>query len=434
VKVDPEARRHTRRRISLAEAIDVAGGGEHGRGLVDRLAGQRSPGAGMAEQGPLRLITVTEEAGKSLGEGRWVNLIHETLIRSKGVDAAGKPQPYWPTLWSYIEKNLTTRRSKALLFVWLGLGIGSIALSVISIGVIYNVINAIQQPVTPAWINNLFGIPFLACIVLLFISRRHLRTLRREPPSTFVFGHLSMSIYGFICLLIGSYTFFVAIFLGAALAGNILNAYMAILEHADPYSVHFRQSISEMGFGIDTIAYIISVPVVLMFGVRLLRYGLLQTPLIVRPQPTEVSPRTFAFTDLGLIAPPIVLLAAVLFGGTELVKIGCAYHIEGPLPEWVPTNWFNFLDYDCQRYYQTGYPRSELFYTLAFVAALVAEATLLFCSFALRVRMKNYAVRSSRSVKPCEGPGELRRGLGTKSVPGNSTGWGGRSTKRLEDG
>ena len=63
VKVDPEARRHTRRRIPLAEAVDVAGGGERGRALVDRLAGQRRRDGGTAE-GPLRLITVTEEAGK----------------------------------------------------------------------------------------------------------------------------------------------------------------------------------------------------------------------------------------------------------------------------------------------------------------------------------------------------------------------------------
>ena len=107
VQVDQEARRHTRRRIPLAEAIDVAGGGERGRSLVDRLAGQRRPEGGTAE-GPLRLITVTGEAGKdkvAKGEGRWVNLIHETLIRSKGVDAAGKPQPYWPTLWTYIEQH-----------------------------------------------------------------------------------------------------------------------------------------------------------------------------------------------------------------------------------------------------------------------------------------------------------------------------------------
>ena len=107
VQVDPEARRHTRRRIPLAEAIDVAGGGERGRGLVDRLAGQRRSGGGAAE-GPLRLIAVTEEAGKdkvAKGEGRWVNMIHEMLIRSKGLDAVGKPQPYWPTLWDYIEQN-----------------------------------------------------------------------------------------------------------------------------------------------------------------------------------------------------------------------------------------------------------------------------------------------------------------------------------------
>jgi hypothetical protein len=179
----------------------------------------------------------------------------------------------------------------------------------------------------------------------------------------------------------GGYISFLAIFLGAALTGNIINAYKGNLAHTDLFSAHFRQSISEMGLGLDTIAYIISVPVVLLFGVRLLRWGirrLLQTPLIVRPQPTEASPRTFAFSDPALIAGPIVLLAAVFLAGTELVKIGCAYHLHGPLPDWVPLNWFNFLDYDCQKYYRTGYPRDALFYTLTFVLALIAEATLLF--------------------------------------------------------
>jgi len=42
----------------------------------------------------LRLITVTEGS---------VNLIHETLIRTKGPDDEGKPLPYWPTLWHYID-------------------------------------------------------------------------------------------------------------------------------------------------------------------------------------------------------------------------------------------------------------------------------------------------------------------------------------------
>jgi formylglycine-generating enzyme required for sulfatase activity len=104
VQVDSEGRRHTRRRMPLDEAIAVAGGGETGRRLLNRLAGERARDGGHAE-GPLRLITISEEGARGVSEGgRWVNLIHETLIRSKGVDAA-KPQPYWRTLWTYIEKN-----------------------------------------------------------------------------------------------------------------------------------------------------------------------------------------------------------------------------------------------------------------------------------------------------------------------------------------
>jgi len=107
VKVDLEGHRHTRRRIPLAEAVTVAGGGERGRDLVTRLAGERARDGGKAK-GPLRLITVTEEAAGGAGareSRRWVKLIHETLIRSKGADAQGRPQPYWPTLWDYIEHH-----------------------------------------------------------------------------------------------------------------------------------------------------------------------------------------------------------------------------------------------------------------------------------------------------------------------------------------
>ena len=78
VQVDPEGRRHTRRRIPLDEAIGVAGGGASGRRLVYRLAGERArDGRGMA--GPLRLITVTEEAEGRIAaptHRRSVNLIH----------------------------------------------------------------------------------------------------------------------------------------------------------------------------------------------------------------------------------------------------------------------------------------------------------------------------------------------------------------------
>ena len=96
VKVDLEGGRHARQRIRRQDAIEIAGGGEAGFAMVNRLSGQRQPGGG-GQVGPLRLITVGDDGA--------VDLIHETLIRSKGVDAAGKPQPYWPTLWNYIEQQ-----------------------------------------------------------------------------------------------------------------------------------------------------------------------------------------------------------------------------------------------------------------------------------------------------------------------------------------
>jgi formylglycine-generating enzyme required for sulfatase activity len=105
VRVDPEGRHHSRQRIPLEEAIAVAGGGAQGHALVTRLCGER-PRDGDTAAGPLRLITVTEEPALADGSqptGRWVSLIHETLIRSKGLDDQGRPQPYWPMLWDYIE-------------------------------------------------------------------------------------------------------------------------------------------------------------------------------------------------------------------------------------------------------------------------------------------------------------------------------------------
>ena len=103
VNVDAEGVRHTRRRIPLAEAVTIAGGGERGRRLVDHLAGTRTRD-GRNHLGPLRLVTVTAE-GFGPEQRHWVSLIHETLIRSKGLDANGKPQPYWPTLWTYLERH-----------------------------------------------------------------------------------------------------------------------------------------------------------------------------------------------------------------------------------------------------------------------------------------------------------------------------------------
>jgi len=107
VKVDLEGQRHTRRRIPLTDAVTLAGDGEAGRNLVDHLAGKHCNEGGRTN-GPLRLITIAEEHSADSGtrpSRSWVDLIHETLIRSRDAGAAGGPQPYWPTLWDYIESH-----------------------------------------------------------------------------------------------------------------------------------------------------------------------------------------------------------------------------------------------------------------------------------------------------------------------------------------
>lgn len=101
-----EGGRHSRRRISRQAAATIAGAGDADRGeqIVGRLSGERSKdegtGSRRAGAGPLRLITVTTEAGQPQ-----VDLIHETLVRARGSGADGKPVPYWPTLYEYVEAN-----------------------------------------------------------------------------------------------------------------------------------------------------------------------------------------------------------------------------------------------------------------------------------------------------------------------------------------
>ncbi len=99
VRVDLDGSRHARRRLSFKAAVAAAGGGETGRDVVGRLAGTRDVEHPQAE-GPVRLITIQEG-----DEGRTVNLIHETLIRAKTIEASDELQPYWPTLWDYIERH-----------------------------------------------------------------------------------------------------------------------------------------------------------------------------------------------------------------------------------------------------------------------------------------------------------------------------------------
>ena len=99
--------RHTRRRLSLADARVKASGKksdvQHGQKIIDHLTGRIAPdGSNRKTNGNLRLLNT---AGKN-EKDQSVDLIHETLIRYRGKDeATGKPYGYWKTLFNYIEQN-----------------------------------------------------------------------------------------------------------------------------------------------------------------------------------------------------------------------------------------------------------------------------------------------------------------------------------------
>ncbi|HEC05059.1 MAG TPA: hypothetical protein ENI84_02535, partial [Thiothrix sp.] len=108
---------HTRRRLSLEEARKVAGGKkldtERGEKIINYLSAKTSPAgqAGQNKNSSLYLITTTDgaedtDASTPRTKQTFVDLIHETLIRSRGKDpVTGKRYGYWKTLYDYIEKN-----------------------------------------------------------------------------------------------------------------------------------------------------------------------------------------------------------------------------------------------------------------------------------------------------------------------------------------
>lgn len=96
--------RHARQRITRQEAVAVAGNGddELGEKVVRMLSGERVVDTFYSGHSRvLRLITLNVEQ-----EQQYVDLIHETLIRSRTKDKkTGNLVGYWPTLYEYIEKN-----------------------------------------------------------------------------------------------------------------------------------------------------------------------------------------------------------------------------------------------------------------------------------------------------------------------------------------
>ncbi len=118
-RINPQGS-HTRQRLPLQEARQIAGDEDEARGqkIIDYLAGIQPDGGNRKNSGSLRLITTigvakenstatTEVTGyqKPEYDEKQVDLIHETLIRAYPADKGGKLIGYWQTLYDYIDKN-----------------------------------------------------------------------------------------------------------------------------------------------------------------------------------------------------------------------------------------------------------------------------------------------------------------------------------------
>jgi formylglycine-generating enzyme required for sulfatase activity len=89
----------TKRPISLAMALQAAGGGPEAQRVLNRLSGLRADGGQGAQDPDPRLVVVSEgESGPSAEDVARVDLAHESLLRA---DAAG--EPYWKTLYDWVK-------------------------------------------------------------------------------------------------------------------------------------------------------------------------------------------------------------------------------------------------------------------------------------------------------------------------------------------
>ena len=97
-----EGGRHTRRRLSRADAVHEAGGGARGEKVLDVLSGKRVQQLGGGQvSGPLRLVVTDGD-----DDSGYVELVHEMLVRpGEQKDAEGRAIGYWPTLYAYVFKH-----------------------------------------------------------------------------------------------------------------------------------------------------------------------------------------------------------------------------------------------------------------------------------------------------------------------------------------
>jgi formylglycine-generating enzyme required for sulfatase activity len=113
-RISPDGR-HTRQRIALDEARNIAGQADPQRGqkIIDFLSGKPdATQSGSKNQGGLRLISIQGDNESSanyqlpLHKHQFVDLLYEQLIRARGQDEeTGQLIGYWQTLYDYISNS-----------------------------------------------------------------------------------------------------------------------------------------------------------------------------------------------------------------------------------------------------------------------------------------------------------------------------------------
>lgn len=143
------------------------------------------------------------------------------------------------------------------------------------------------------------------------------------------------------------------------------------------------QQVIANGIGLDLIAYIITTPLMILMGGRLMRWGIFRLVRFTghrKLENTEV-PNKLTFSSMRIRAASriffgsLFLVAAAVVGISDLVMASCTYLSPAFTSGWFPFDWFTFLSLQCA----PGYPYV--------VSSLILDLLLIICCLFVAVPM-----------------------------------------------
>lgn len=145
------------------------------------------------------------------------------------------------------------------------------------------------------------------------------------------------------------------------------------------------QRVIANGIGLDLIAYIVTTPLMILMGGRLMRWGifrLVRYPTRHKLKNTEISNK-FTFRSMQLRAVSkiflgsLFLVAAMVLVILDLAGASCTYLSPDVVSGWLPLDWFTFLSLQCKGYYEYS----------AVASGLIFDVLLIICCLFVAVPM-----------------------------------------------